>query len=164
MSSLILLWMVGSIDNVCMHIKMHYYLHDIYMPGIRGPLTDRNHREKFTMEATRATFITRQDCRNITRRLQQALDHHHSNDALSVDRQEGSTSPVIAYKPQGKEDNIYPLLHKENFLLVIMTEFQANMFKKHSGKIVCVDSTHKTNPYGFKLVTIVVPDEFKNGR
>ena len=37
------------------------------------------------------------------------------------------------------------------------------MFEKFSQKVVCIDSTHKTNPYGFKLVTIVVPDEFKNG-
>ena len=44
-----------------------------------------------------------------------------------------------------------------------MTDFQATMFEKHSSRIVCVDSTHKTNPYGFKLVTVVVPDEFKNG-
>ena len=45
-----------------------------------------------------------------------------------------------------------------------MTKFQASMFQKHSPKIVCVDSTHKTNPYGFKLVTVVVPNEFKNGK
>lgn len=45
-----------------------------------------------------------------------------------------------------------------------MTNFQAQMFEMFSHKVVCVDSTHKTNPYGFKLVTIVVPDEFKNGK
>ena len=45
-----------------------------------------------------------------------------------------------------------------------MTNFQAAMFQKYSKRIVCVDSTHKTNPYGFKLITIVVPDEFRNGR
>lgn len=44
-----------------------------------------------------------------------------------------------------------------------MTKFQEEMFEKYCRKIVCVDSTHKTNPYGFKLVTIVVPDEFRNG-
>ena len=44
-----------------------------------------------------------------------------------------------------------------------MTPFQAEMFEKYSRKIVCVDSTHKTNPYGFKFINIVVPDEFKNG-
>ena len=32
----------------------------------------------------------------------------------------------------------------------------------YSQKIVCVHSTYKTHPYGFKLVTLVVPDEFKD--
>lgn len=73
-------------------------------------------------------------------------------------------NPVVAYKPQGIADKAYPYLKKESFMLVIMTNFQAMMFKKYCGRVVCIDATHKTNPYGFKLVTIVVPDEFKNGR
>ena len=43
-----------------------------------------------------------------------------------------------------------------------MTDFQATMFQKFS-TLVCVDSTHKTNEYGYKLISIVVADEFKNG-
>ena len=100
--------------------------------------------------------------------MENALKHRHSNDALSVDRlvkELQNETTIIAYKPQGIHDDVaYPLLTEDNFLLVIMTEFQCDMFKKHSEKVVCVDSTHKTNPYGFKLVTIVVPDEFKNGK
>ena len=45
-----------------------------------------------------------------------------------------------------------------------MIDFQSTMFEKHSARVVCIDSNHKTNPYGFKLVTVVVPDEFKNGK
>ena len=33
-------------------------------------------------------------------------------------------SPVIAYKPCGKKDEKYPLLKEENFLVIIMTNFQ----------------------------------------
>ena len=63
---------------------------------------------------------------------------------------------------QGTIDDTYQYLDKDSFLLVIMTAFQAQMFEMFSRKVVCIDSMHKTNPYGFKLVTIVVPDEFKN--
>ena len=111
-----------------------------------------------------------QDARNIVRKMENALKHRHSNDALSVDRlvkELQNETTIIAYKPQGIHDDVqypaYPLLTEDNFLLVIMTEFQCDMFKKHSEKVVCVDSTHKTNPYGFKLVTIVVPVEFQDG-
>ena len=120
-------------------------------------------------EATRASFITRQDARNIVRMLDNIVKHRHNNDAVSLDRlcrelENEEDSPIIAYKPQGRVEEKYPGLSEESFLLVIMTKFQASMFQKHSPKIVCVDSTHKTNPYGFKLVTVVVPDEFKNGK
>ena len=105
---------------------------------------------------------------NLIRKVDNALKHRHQNDAVSVDRlvkelQQEDPSPVIGYKPQGIADENYPRLQEDSFLLVIMTDFQTEMFEKHSRKLVCVDSTHKTNSYGFKLLTIVVPDDFKNG-
>lgn len=129
---------------------------------------NRENRDNFLTEATRASFITRQDVRNVVKTLDNIVKHRHINDAMSVDRlckelENEEDSPIIAYKSQGKVDDKYPGLSEDSFLLVIMTKFQASMFQKHSHKIVCVDSTHKTNPYGFKLVTVVVPDEFKNG-
>ena len=72
-------------------------------------------------------------------------------------------SPVIGYKPRGMKDQRYPLLMEENFLLILMTEFQASVFGTFS-TFACVDSTHKTNEYGYKLISMVVPDEFRNGK
>ena len=45
-----------------------------------------------------------------------------------------------------------------------MTGFQASLFNTFSHRIVCLDSTHKTNHYRFKLLTLVVRDEYHNGR
>ena len=141
----------------------------IYSLDIRGNLPSRENRESFLSEASRASFITRQDARNIVRSLDNAVKHRHDNDALSVDRlcrelKAEKECVVIAYKPQGMKDEGFPDLCEDSFLLVIMTKFQMSMFEKHSQRVVCIDSTHKTNPYGFKLVTVVVPDEFKNGK
>ena len=100
--------------------------------------------------------------------MDNALKHRHENDAVSVEHLvselQKEDNLVVAYKPQGVTKEEFPKLREESFLLVIMTAFQSQMFIKHSGRIVCVDSTHNTNPYSFKLVTIVVPDEFKNGK
>lgn len=87
---------------------------------------------------------------------------------MSVDRivhelQLEDPTPVIAYKPCGKKDEKYPLLKEENFFIVLMTEFQADMFAKFC-TFGCVDSTHKTNEYGYKLITLLVVDEFRKGR
>ena len=49
------------------------------------------------------------------------------------------------------------------FFLILTTEFQASLFTTFAHKIVCLDSTHKTNQYRFKLLTLVVPDKFRNG-
>ena len=112
-------------------------------------------------------FITRQDCRNACRKIHDFSNHRHINDAVSVDRivqelQSEDPSPVIAYKPQGVLKEEYSLLRESNFLLVLMTPFQADLFRNF-GSIGCVDSTHKTNEYGYKLITLVVADEYHNG-
>lgn len=70
-------------------------------------------------------------------------------------------SPVLAYKPQGVKEKSFPLLEDKTFIVVLMTEFQAQEF---SSKIVCVDATHNTNQYGFHLVSLLVADEFRNGK
>ena len=101
-------------------------------------------------------------------KLRNFTQHRHTEDAVSLHQivkelSMESPSPVLLYKPQGTEDVEFPTLAKDTFLLVIMTEFQATLFETFSEKITCIDSTHKTNQYRFKLLTIVVPDEYRNG-
>ena len=58
---------------------------------------------------------------------------------------------------------VWNVFTEENFLLILKTEFQATLFQKFS-TFVCVDSTHKTNEYGYKLISMVIVDEFRNGK
>ena len=107
--------------------------------------------------------------RNICLKVREFSNHRHLEDAISVDRivaelRQESPSPILLYKPQGILDPEIPSLAKESFLLVIMTAFQASLFNTFSHRIVCLDSTHKTNHYRFKLLTLVVRDEYRNGR
>ncbi len=137
------------------------------LTDIREEVGGRNRREAFDEDVKRKHYITRQDCHNASRKIRSFKYHRHSNDAVSVNRivaelQLEDPSPIIAYKPRGSTKHGYPLLKEENILLVIMTQFQANMFTQFSS-FVCVDSTHKTNEYGYKLITLMVIDEFRNG-
>ena len=52
---------------------------------IRGPIVNQQLRSGFTESATWATFITRQDIRNIVRKIEDSLKHRHQIDAVSVD-------------------------------------------------------------------------------
>jgi len=50
-----------------------------------------------------------------------------------------------------------------SFLFILMTEFQAQLFEEFGSKLVCIDSAHKTNEYKFKLITLLVVDEYHKG-
>lgn len=70
---------------------------------------------------------------------------------------------MLVYKSQGSIDSTFPNLSAESFLLVLQTEFQLEQYKKHASKILCIDSTHGTNAYHFKLITAMVSDDFGQG-
>lgn len=106
--------------------------------------------------------------RNACRKLRNSTYHRHTDDAISVDRLVKellleNPSPILFYKPQGVVNADFPKLARSTFLMVIMTEFQASLFEEFSDRVVCIDSTHKTNEYRFKLLTVIVPDEYCNG-
>ena len=141
----------------------------VFIPilDIREEIGERHQRNEFDKVVSRKHFITRQDCRNVCIKIRDFTNHRHTNDAVSVDRivqelQLENPSPVIAYKPQGVLKEEYSLLRESNFLLVLMTPFQADLFRDF-GSLGCVDSTHKTTEYGYKLITLVVADEYRNG-
>ena len=96
------------------------------------------------------------------------LIKRHEDDATSVtlmvaELQHEPFDPVLIFKPQGSLDDSHPMLHKDSFVLVIQTEFQMELYRKYASTILCVDSTHGTNQYRFKLITIIVPDEYGKG-
>ena len=92
----------------------------------------------------------------------------HHDDATSVAawveemREKGEDSVVLYYKPQGTDDDKTGL-KREDFLIVLQNPIQAEMLKRFGGKVVCVDATHGTNAYDFKLITLIVVDEYGEG-
>mgnify|MGYP003690363481 FL=1 len=54
-------------------------------------------------------------------------------------------------------------LQKVDFMLALMMKQQLDMFEKFAPVILCMDSTLKTNIYSFKLITLLVLDEFRHG-
>lgn len=49
-------------------------------------------------------------------------------------------------------------------MLTIMTKQQLlDNYQKFAGRILCINSTHKTNSYLYKLITLMVAEEFRKG-
>jgi hypothetical protein len=89
----------------------------------------------------------------------------HDDDATSVtmmvaELQQELFNPVVIFKPQDSKDDSHPALQTDSFVLVIQTQFQMELYQKYASTILCIDSTHGTNQYRFKLISIVVPDEY----
>ena len=77
--------------------------------------------------------------------------------------QQEAYNPVMAFKVQGNLDPIHSTLPEDAFLLAIQSEFQRDMYQKYAGCILCIDSTHGTNAYRYKLITCIVPDHYGQG-
>ncbi len=71
---------------------------------------------------------------------------------------------ILLFKQQGDKPNqTCSLLEVQDFLLVLQTEFQRDMFIKHSQNGVCIDATYKINDYDFILITLLVLDDYQEG-
>ncbi|XP_067132764.1 uncharacterized protein [Centruroides vittatus] len=70
--------------------------------------------------------------------------------------------PVIFYKLQGKDCSSC-LLEKGDFMLMLMTPFQASSLQQFGNNILCLDSTHETTNYDFLLTTLLVVDAHGGG-
>ena len=79
------------------------------MLDIRAELGGRTGRDQYQDCVTRGHFVTRQDLRNITRKIRDFAHHRHSEDATSVDRIANELlrevpSPVLFYKSQNSRN------------------------------------------------------------
>lgn len=72
-------------------------------------------------------------------------------------------NPVLLYKPQNVKMVQYPTLPDDAFVLAIQTKWQEDLYQQFSSTILCIDSTHGTNSYKFKLITCIVPDQYGKG-
>ncbi|GBN34017.1 hypothetical protein AVEN_26662-1 [Araneus ventricosus] len=116
----------------------------------------------------RIHLTTRQDIKNIQRNFGLSVERHR-DDATSVRLmiEEMATldgdNPVLGFKFQGSVPPEYENFLENDFIIVLQNPLQKEMLKKFGNNVVCLDSTHGTNAYNFKLITILIIDEFGEG-
>lgn len=124
-------------------------------------------RGKILTSVSRKYFLTKQDIRNIKAKVDDRIVKRHEDDASSVsmmvaELQQEAYDLILIFKPQGKRDEEHGL-PEEAFVLAIQTQFQRELYQKFAVTIMCIDSTHGTNQYRFKLISVVVPDDQGKG-
>ena len=133
----------------------------------RQMLTRTERTEENLKKLTFRNMISRQAINRIKKYYNNTFLHNHPSDGESVDMKiaqmiKEEYNPVLAYKPQFEESTL-PGIDKENFIFIFQSEAQMKMYKENCGKIVSIDSTHRTVQYNFKLITLLVIDEYYRG-
>ena len=136
---------------------------------VREDVGDRQNREDFDQCVSRRHFLSKSDIHNIRVKVDNCIIKPHEDDVASVslnvsELREESFDPILFFKPQGSKSPEHHFLPEESFILTIQTKFQLELYEQYASTILCIDSTHGTNQYRFKLITIVVPDNLGKGQ
>jgi len=143
---------------------------DKILDDVRNIFNDRETRNDIPQSALKVYhLLEKKTILAMRRKMVMAEESRHADDATSVKfkveaMKKEIYNPILAYKPFGVDDTQnYPTLKKEDFFLAIMTRNQEDMYHKMAPTILCLDSTHNTNEYKYKLITALVPDECRKG-
>ena len=153
-------------DEIAIKLAVKIPINNI-LDTIRQSFNDRDSRDTILQRIRHYHFIDRKAIKNIEHSMKDLSYQLHTDNATSVFLKVQSltaekNNPILFYKRQG-ETIEHCRLDTKDFMLVIMTNEQARIFSTFSDRILCMDSTHKTNEYRFKLITLMVPDEFRKG-
>ena len=128
-----------------------------------------NIRENTAGGLNREHLITKQDMHNIKNQYNIEGVTRHANDLISVcawveELKSIPYNPVLLFKAQGEaQTEDLNNIGNNDFILAIQTQFQRDLLVTYGHTCVCMDSTHGSNMYDFKLITILVLDEFGEG-
>ncbi|GFQ94893.1 MULE domain-containing protein [Trichonephila clavata] len=113
-------------------------------------------------------LIEKKDIHNIKREFNiNGYIKRHEVDVVSVklltqEMKNKGENCIVFFKEQGQSGNDYGL-KAEDFVLIIMTDFQKEIITKYGKDKICIDGTHGLNSYDFNLYSVLVVDEHKNG-
>ena len=114
-------------------------------------------------------MVTKKDIANKRLLVKDMAVIRNKEDAVSVDMfvqelREESYNPILLYKQHHETDKECPSLAEDAFLLGIQTDFQRHLYEQYAHKVLCVDATHGTNTHLFKLITVMIADDFGQGK
>ena len=135
---------------------------------IRETVGNRAKRADLNAALRRRHLVKKQDIANIRRIVRDMTVIRNKDDALSVDLfvqelREEPYDPVLLYKRQHELDQQFSSLPSDAFLLAFQTDFQRELYQQYAHKVLCVDATHGTNAYRFKLITVMIADDYGEG-
>ncbi|XP_065219618.1 uncharacterized protein LOC135845080 [Planococcus citri] len=124
-------------------------------------------RAEESSTVSRIHLTDKNDLHNIKKTFKIACPlRYDDDDATSVKiftekmKSDEKDNPIIFYKNEQTESDLFK---KSDYILIIMSDFQKDMFIKHGHRCICIDSTHDLNQKRITLYTITVLDEQDHG-
>ena len=101
---------------------------------IREDTGHRNMRKQFDGLVSRKHLVSRQDILNVKHQIQDQSIIRHSDDATSVQLavnalQQEEFNLILYFKAQHIDDEDYPQLSRDTFVLILQTEFQRQIYR-----------------------------------
>ena len=128
-----------------------------------------NIRNNIAGGITREHLVSKQDVHNVKNQYNIEGIIRHANDQTSVcawveELKSSPNNPILLFKAQGEvQPEDMNNVGNSDFILGLQTQFQRDMLQKYGGACICMDATHGTNMYDFKLITVLVQDDFGEG-
>ncbi|XP_034236595.1 uncharacterized protein LOC117642470 [Thrips palmi] len=126
-------------------------------------------RDSVTEEGglSRLHLLDKRDLLNVIKEFKLDKNRAHDNDAMSVDmwvaEQQAKDHNIVAYYKRQHEVDPCGVLAEDDFMVVLMTDYQKEILQTYSTDKTLIDSTHGTNKYDFQLTTLMTVDEFGAG-
>ncbi|GBM68726.1 hypothetical protein AVEN_69138-1 [Araneus ventricosus] len=136
---------------------------------LRGDLGSRDKRSFFPVKEA---FVSRKTIQAYSHRLDSSFfskDDLESVISLVECMRKETYDPILIFKLQNSTTLYGPSdlddlpTCRTSFALGFQTEYQRDMLVSNSDKVLCIDSTHKTNQHDFYLINLIVPDKYGKG-
>ena len=117
----------------------------------------------------RKHLATKLDINNIKRKINLENVEKDKNDSVSVrawvkQLEKKEYNPILLFKCQGDEQGVnMDNLAKDDFLMVIQTEFLQDIMMQYGQNAILIDSTHGLTQHNFLLITVMTIDEHGEG-
>ncbi|KAJ7092325.1 hypothetical protein B0H15DRAFT_777313 [Mycena belliarum] len=117
--------------------------------------------------AARTEFIQLRDIRRIEKDIEAETVRLNPDDGLSTlqwVRNLEAKGHLLGFKSKSDTPPPGSGLDRDVFTLMVQTDWQRCMFKKHGAPLLCIDATHNTTMYdSLNLTTLVVRDKWAHG-
>ncbi|GFS42637.1 MULE domain-containing protein [Trichonephila inaurata madagascariensis] len=159
-----------STENVVVQYFPKHQNHETQLEHLRLSESDSTAiaEKKLLLTVAERCILKKKDIHNIKRDFNiNGYVKRHEVDAVSVrlwaqEMKNNGENCIVFFKEHGQLANDY-CLKDEDFVLVIMIDFQKEMITKYGKDKICINGTHGLSSYDFNLYSVLVVDKHKNG-